>query len=73
MGIPFITLNIDSLHHQCMMTAVCAIDKVTAAIHYGYESTFQTCSFYHLQGQVQQTHGNTPTCKFPSKPHTILT
>jgi len=37
------------------------------------DSTFQTYNHFHLEGQGQQTHGNTTTCKFPSKPLTILT
>ncbi|XP_043574887.1 transmembrane protein 39B-like [Chiloscyllium plagiosum] len=37
------------------------------------ESIFQTHNHYQLEGQEQQELGNTTTCKFPSKPFTILT
>jgi len=48
--------------------------KEVAAIHQGSSgSTFQTHDHFHLEGQGQQIHGNTTTCKFPSKPLTILT
>ncbi|XP_067888719.1 uncharacterized protein [Heterodontus francisci] len=47
--------------------------RCSAATYQGsFDNTFQTHDLYQLEGQGQQMHGNTTTCKFPSKLHTIL-
>eukprot|EP00061_Rhincodon_typus_P008943 g32012.t1 len=66
--------SIQSLRHQCSIAAECTTYKDTLQKFTRYPSTAPSKPrHFHVEGQEQQLHANTITCKFLSNPLTILT